>query len=42
VALRKISRRKPCPKNRIEEHIEKSVVGVARRKLPDTHKLFKT
>ena len=29
LALREISRRKPCPKNRVEEHIEKAVVEIA-------------
>jgi transposase InsO family protein len=32
LALREISRRKPCLKNRIEEHIEKAVVEVALEK----------
>ena len=26
LALREISRRKPCPRNRVEEHVEKAVV----------------
>jgi hypothetical protein len=29
LALKEISRRKPCLKNRIEEHIEKAIVGLA-------------
>src|ERR1700732_4665069 len=29
LALQEISRRKPCVKNRIEEHIEKAIVGLA-------------
>jgi len=29
LALQEISRRKPCLKNRIEEHIEKTIVGIA-------------
>jgi hypothetical protein len=33
LALHEISRRKPCLKNRIEEHIEKAVVEVALEKL---------
>jgi transposase len=32
LALREISRRKPCPKNRVEEHIEKAVVEIALEK----------
>jgi len=32
LALREISRRKPCLKNRIEEHIEKAVIEVALEK----------
>src|SRR5512135_2714324 len=32
LALREISRRKPCPKNRVEEQIEKAVVEVALEK----------
>jgi len=32
LALREISRRKPCPKNRVEEHIENAVVEVALEK----------
>lgn len=33
LALREISRRKPCPKNRVEEHIERAVVEIALEKL---------
>ena len=29
LALREISRRKPCPKNRVEEHVERAVVEIA-------------
>ena len=29
LALREISRRKPWPKNRVEEHIEKAVIEIA-------------
>lgn len=29
LALREISRRKPCPRNRVEEHVEKAVVEIA-------------
>ena len=32
VALREISRRKPCPKNRVEEHLEKAVLEIALEK----------
>src|ERR1700758_4528863 len=32
LALREISRRKPCLKNRIEEHIERAVVDLALEK----------
>ncbi len=32
LALREISRRKPCPKNRVEEHIGKAVVEIALEK----------
>jgi len=32
LALREISRRKPCPKNRVEEHIEKEVMEIALEK----------
>jgi transposase InsO family protein len=29
LALQEISRRKPCPKNRVEEHVEKAVLAVS-------------
>jgi hypothetical protein len=29
LALREISRRKPCPKNRVEEQVEKAVLEIA-------------
>src|SRR5205085_10944233 len=29
LALREISRCKPCPKNRVEEHLEKAVLEIA-------------
>jgi len=29
LALREINRRKPCPRNRVEEHVEKAVVEIA-------------
>jgi len=32
LALREISRRKPCPKNRVEEHVEKAVIEIALEK----------
>jgi len=32
LALRDISRRKPCPKNRVEEHVEKAVIEIALEK----------
>lgn len=32
LALQEISRRKPCLKNRIEEHIEKAIVEIALEK----------
>jgi hypothetical protein len=32
LALREISRRKPCPKNRVEEHGEKAVLEIALEK----------
>jgi len=32
LALREISRRKPCPKNRVEEHVEKAVLEIALEK----------
>jgi len=32
LALREISRRKPCPRNRVEEHVEKAVVEIALEK----------
>jgi transposase InsO family protein len=32
LALREISRRKPCPKNRVEEHVEKAVAEIALEK----------
>ena len=32
LALREISRRKPCPKNRVEDHIEKAIMEMALEK----------
>ena len=32
LALRELSRRKPCPKNRVEEHVEKAVLEIALEK----------
>src|SRR5246500_2560982 len=32
LALHEISRRKPCPKNRVEEHVEKAVLEIALEK----------
>ena len=32
LALREISRRKPCPRNRVEEQVEKAVVEIALHK----------
>src|SRR5213595_2736969 len=32
LALREISRRKPCPKKRVEEHVEKAVMEIALEK----------
>src|SRR6516162_7844934 len=32
LALREISRRKPCPKNRVEEHVERAVLEIALEK----------
>jgi hypothetical protein len=32
LALREISRRKPCPKNRVKEHIEKAVAEIGLEK----------
>jgi transposase InsO family protein len=32
LALREISRRKPCPKNRVEEHVETAVIEIALEK----------
>jgi transposase InsO family protein len=32
LALREISRRKPCPKNRVEEHVENAIVELALEK----------
>ena len=32
LALREISRRKPCPRNRVEEHVERAVVEIALEK----------
>ena len=31
-ALQEISRRKPCPRNRVEEHVEQAVVELAYEK----------
>jgi hypothetical protein len=33
VALQEISRKKPCPKNRVEEHIEKAVTALSFERL---------
>lgn len=32
LALQEISRKKPCPKNRVEEHIEKAVIEFATKR----------
>ena len=32
LALQEISRRKPCPRNRVEEHVEQAVVELAYEK----------
>ena len=31
LAMQEISRKKPCPKNRVEEHVERAVVTSKRR-----------
>jgi hypothetical protein len=32
LALHEVSRRKPCPKNRVEEHLEKAVIKISLEK----------